>query len=168
MHPETDKIRLLELLDTEYAFFERTLEQLTLEQMQEPNVEGTWSVKDTLCHLVRWLRRLLLWVQTAERGEQPAIPESGYTWAQMDALNDLYIERDREVPVENALGEFRRAHFEVVELVERLSEENLFASTFGGVFTEPIAPLIMHNTYLHYHEHLVPIRAWMAGRGWLR
>lgn len=167
MHPELDKTKLLELMRTEYMFVERTLARLTETQMLEPNAAGNaWSVKDTIAHLTRWTDRVIGWLDKAQHGENPDIPETGYTWDETDPMNDSYVEKDKDLPLEKVLAEFQRSHMEILEDVEALTEEMIFDSNFGGLLKEPPNPLIAHNTYLHYLEHIIPIRKWMIEKGY--
>lgn len=166
LDPDTDKIRLLELLDSEYAFLERTLEGLTPEQMTAPNVEGPWSVKDTLAHLTRWLKRAQGWVAAAQAGETGILArgiQPGYSWEQIDALNDADVQADRDLPLADVLRAFRSAHLELVDLVESLSEDDLF-QRYNDALGTSAGRLIAENAHEHYHEHLVGIRRWLAAR----
>lgn len=166
LFPETDKIRLLELIDTEYAFLERTLEDLTPDQMTTPNVEGAWSIKDTLAHLTRWLGRVPGWIAAARAGETGILArgiEPGYAWADMDALNDANVAADRDRPLDDVLRDFRAAHFALVELVEGLSDAELF-SQYNEALGQPAASIITDNAHEHYHEHLLGIRRWLAAQ----
>ncbi|MGQ9908521.1 MAG: ClbS/DfsB family four-helix bundle protein [Candidatus Flexifilum sp.] len=166
LYPDTDKIRLLELLDSEYAFLERTLEGLSAEQMTAPNGEGPWSIKDTLAHLTRWLRRAQGWIAAAQAGETGILArgiQPGYSWEQIDALNDADVQADRDLPLDEVLRAFRSAHFAVVDLVESLDEADLF-QRYNDALGTPAGKLIAENAHEHYHEHLVGIRRWLAGQ----
>lgn len=162
MQLEMDKTRLLELIRVEYAFAERTLARLTPEQMLIPNVTGWWSVKDTVAHLTAWMKRVLMWMDKASHGEKPAIPDDGYTWEQIDALNDAASARDKDRTLDDVLADFRRTYRDVLELVEALSEADLFERDFDGAFWGSPWRLISSNTHEHFHEHLVPVREWIA------
>lgn len=167
LHPEWDKIRLLERIDTEYAFLERTLEGLTPEQLTASGASGggAWSIKDTLAHLTRWLNRLPDWWESARAGNKPAIPviEPGYPWDQMDALNDANAADDAALPLEAVLTAFRSAHFMAVELAEACTEDDLFV-TYNEALRGTWAQSIADCTCDHYHEHVVEWRRWLAGQ----
>jgi hypothetical protein len=164
MNKELDKPKLLDLLQAEFAFVERTLALLTPEQVLIPNVEGWWSVKDTIAHLTAWMRRLLQWFASVRKGEAPHIPDVGYEWKQMDELNDRTSEADKNRTWDDVLSEFRRVHAQVVQLVESLSESEIFESDFNGLFHEPPANLIIDNSYGHYLEHFTAVRRWIASQ----
>lgn len=161
--PELDKVKLLELIRVEYDFVRRTLALMSPQQMEIPDVQGPWSVKDTLAHLTAWERRLLRWYQEADSGQVPAVPEPGKTWADLDEINDRTYREDKDRPLQDVLDDFHAVHAEVVRLVEGQIEDDIFSlGRFEGLFREPPIGLIAHNTYLHFDEHLRPVRAWLA------
>lgn len=162
MQPETDKTRLIELIRTEHSFAERTIALMRTEWMLEPNVVGWWSVKDTLAHLTAWMRRVLAWVEAYHRGDIPAIPGEGYTWDDVDRLNDDTSAQDKQRSLEEVLVGFRNAHLEILALIDSLSDEDLFDRDYNG--HQGIWRLISENTHEHYVEHLVPVREWLAKR----
>lgn len=159
---ELDKQRLLDLTQADYEFVKRTLDALTLEQMLIPNVEGHWSTKDTIAHLTAWMKRLLTWVDRAGRGEDPVIPEAGYTWDDINTFNDLQYERDRDLPLKVVLDDFHSTYQRVYAMIAGLTEEQLFKSDWGGLFRQAPYPLVNHNTYLHFHEHITAVRRYFG------
>lgn len=165
MHADLDKPKLLALIAAEYDFLNRTVALLSDEQMTTLLTEGDWTPKDMLCHLARWLNRLLGWAADVERGVQPVVPETGYTWRDMDALNDVYIEQDRGVPLERSRAGFHTAHALVVALIERMSEDELFVSTYGGLLREPMVGLVVGCTYEHYAYHVKNMRESLIAQG---
>lgn len=160
MHPESDKTLLLEHLRAEHRFVERTLNAMTPAQMHIPNVIGWWSVKDTIAHLTSWVRRLLKWLDAATHGQRPVFLDDGYGWDQLDALNDHQSALDRDRPLDAVLAEFREAHYQMIEVVEALSEYDIFERKFEG-FRDPLYGYITDNTDGHYHEHIIEVRRWM-------
>lgn len=164
MEPEIDKIRLLEHIRTEYAFFDRTLERLAPDEMLIPDVIGWWSVKDTMAHLTGWMRDVLRWFDQAGHGQKPDIPPNGFTDEYVNRVNDARSARDKDLPLSEVLAQFHQAHLDICELVESLSEHSLFESDWDGLFTQPPWRLIVGNTSDHLYEHLVAIREWMAER----
>jgi hypothetical protein len=166
MHPELDKTRLLELTRIEFAFVERTLALLTEAHMLEPNAAGNaWSVKDTVAHLTRWLDRLILWLDRVQHGQDPETPEAGFGWDEIDRMNDLYVERDKNLPLKQVIADFQRAHLEALEDVEALSGDDIFTRQWNGL-RDPLWGYITSNTYEHYHEHIILIRQWMTEKGY--
>lgn len=164
MEPEIDKIRLLELMRAEYAFFERTLALLKPDDMLVPNVIGWWSVKDTVAHVTAWMEDVVRWFDQASHGEPVEIPPDGYSDEVVNRINDERSARDKDKPLTAVLSSFRTAHLEVCELVESQYEHDLFDSDWDGLFIGAPWRLVVGNTYDHLHEHVIPIRQWIAAR----
>lgn len=162
MNEKYDKQKLLDLTRAEYDFVQRTLELLSPELMLIPDVQGPWSVKDTIAHLSAWHNRLLIWLETARRGEEAITPEAGYTWEQIDTLNDQRYLVDRDRPLDEVLAEFQETYQQVYAEAEKLTEEELFGKTgLSLFFRDPLWGYVFHNTFFHYREHLEPIRQWL-------
>ena len=67
--PKT-KANILKLLQVERSRLEQNLSRLSRDDMLQPGVVGEWSVKDVLTHLADWEAHMLIWVETARRGEK--------------------------------------------------------------------------------------------------
>ena len=162
MHPDIDKQRLLDLIQAEYEFVERTLETLTPEQMHIPDVEGWWSVKDTVAHFSLWMRRLLAWFEASQQGIRNIPPQEGYTWKEIDRFNDDMSAADKDRALDDVLSEFHNVYAQVLTMVEGLPEEELFNDDFADGFDDLPWQLIVYNTYEHFHEHIKSVREWIG------
>ncbi len=164
MDEKFDKQKMLDLIKAEYEFVERTLALIPAETILEPDVQGPWSVKDTIAHLTRWHRRALDWLAIARRGERPETPEPGYTWEQLDVINDRTYREDKDLPLDHVLAEFRQTYQQLYTEAEALSEDELFGRAgLSLLFRDPLFGYIAHNTFFHYREHIEPVRKWMSG-----
>jgi hypothetical protein len=164
MQAETDKTHILDQTRAEYAFIERTLAALTPEEMVIPDVQGPWSVKDTLAHLTAWMKRLIGWLEGAQEGTPIHIPQEGYTWDDIDTFNDLQYEADKDRALDDVLADFYATYARAHALIDSLSEYDLFENTFNGAFYDGPWKLVVYNLHHHFHEHIIPVRAWMAER----
>jgi hypothetical protein len=162
MHPDIDKQRLLDLIQAEYEFVERTLEALTQEQMHVADVEGWWSVKDTVAHLSLWMRRLLAWFAASQQCIRNIPPQEGYTWKEIDRFNDDMSAADKDRALDDVLSEFHNVYAQVLTMVEGLPEEELFNDDFADGFDDLPWQLIVYNTYEHFHEHIKSVREWIG------
>jgi hypothetical protein len=124
----TTKDQLISESQKEYAALEQFLATLTAEQMIQPGVLGEWSVKDTIAHLLEWQQMFLGWYAAGLRGENPPTPAVGYKWSQLPALNQVIYEKYRLQTLDDILARFRDTHWRVTELLQSLSQEELFAS----------------------------------------
>ncbi len=64
------KSELLNWLQAEYQQWESLLDQIDPTHMDQPGVNGDWSMKDLVAHLYYgWQPRLIARIQAAQRGE---------------------------------------------------------------------------------------------------
>lgn len=164
MEAETDKRRMLALIAAEYEFVQGTLTMFSQEEMLTPNVVGWWSVKDTVAHLTAWMEYLMGWFAQARRGEVPDIPAKGYTWDDLDALNDARSARDADLPLKQVLMNFSSTYAQTVAMIDGLTERELFDNDWQGTFYQPPWRLIPGNMDEHFHAHFVEVRQWAAAR----
>jgi len=162
MQAEIDKARLLDLLEAEYEFVHRTIDDLSGEIMLTDNVSGTWSIKDTVAHLTFWMKQVLRWFAQLEANRTPDFPEQGYTDEEVDTINDAQSAKDKDRSLDDVLADFHNTYHDVYRLIEGMSEDDLFHSTFDGLIRDPMWRHVVNNTYEHFHEHIKPVREWLA------
>ena len=81
-----NKSELLKWLQEEDRQWEALLDQIGEARMDQPGVNGDWSMKDIVAHLTGWQRRVVANLQAAQRGE-PAPPPH---WpAHLEAEDDI-------------------------------------------------------------------------------
>lgn len=162
LHPELDKVKLLHLLEGEYAFVWRTLQLVPKAWLEEGGVCGDWSVKDLVAHLAVWIERTLRWLEDAERGIPLTVPEAGYRWNEFDQLNHAYYEQTRDLSFSQVTARFQQAHTTILEKVAQYTEEELAG---GGrmqtMFIDSPFEAIYANTAHHYTLHVAQIRTWL-------
>lgn len=92
--------------------------------------EAHWSrdrnVRDVLTHLYEWHRLLLRWVDANLHGESvPFLPEP-YTWKTYGEMNMGFWRKHQATDLETARTLFEQSHADVIALLERFSDEELF------------------------------------------
>lgn len=163
MHPQMDKAKLLDLIQAERAFVERTLSLMSREQMVQPMSEGGWSVKDTLAHISAWEQLCLSWIEAAQRGATPEAPAPGFTWDEIDRLNAKIYQDHKDHPLDDVLAYSAQSYRQMRETVEALPEEALFTPKYFAWLhgDDPLWLYIAHNAHIHYEEHMVTVREWL-------
>lgn len=159
---------LLAHIRVAYFDFENLLRNFTPEQMTQPNVEGVWSIKDILAHLISWHGFLLRELDTIARGD--VLPTSygqpGETWAAtMDRWNAEAVAQRADHSAASAAevqAELKQTYEQVLAHVESFGEARLLAPVEDGS-TELLWQSIRGNTYEHYIEHAQVITRWLAG-----
>ena len=158
---QMDKAALLEAIRAERAALEEMLAGLSPERMLEPGVEGEWSVKDILAHIVAWEGWMIRWTGQLQNGESPLDPTPAETWDDVDRMNAENHERNRERILDDVRADFRRSYADACALVESLPEEALqqeHPDTWPhGHLWQGVAA----NTCWHYREHVDSIRAYI-------
>jgi uncharacterized protein (TIGR03083 family) len=155
MPTPTTKEALLNEIRTEREALEKFLAGLVPQQMVQPGAIAAWSVKDVLAHLAEWEQLLLVWyqagLQAGLRGEDPPLPAPGYTWAQMDDLNQEIFEKYRAAPLERVLDYFRSSYSQVLGAVQAMAQDELFTpGRYAWTKQNTLADYVIPCTSEHY------------------
>lgn len=151
MAKQTNKEQLLKDILTERRRLEKNLSVLSAEDMIQPGVTGTWSVKDILAHLVAWERLFLDWYSTGVQGCMPDVTPVGMGQKTMDALNRQIYEKNQGRSLDDILTEFHTSFQEIVTTIEAIPEEDLFIhGRFSWTDKLTLADYIAGNTCNHY------------------
>jgi hypothetical protein len=162
---QTSKSQLLKDITTGRRQLEKNLSALSEEDMTQPGVTGTWSVKDILAHLVAWEKLLLDWYRAGIQGYSPTIIPVGMRQKAIDALNQEIYEQNRKRNLDEVIAEFRTSYQQILTTLEGIPEEDLFIRgryEWTGELT--LADYIAGNTCNHYAWAKAQIRKWIKGR----
>src|SRR5689334_17586769 len=105
MGRKMDKARTLAALETRFAEFLAVVARVPPERMEEPTLDGGWSVKDLLAHITYWEGHTLAGIQAGLRGERPAWPRGS-----TDAVNAEVHAQSRVRPLADVRADFARTH----------------------------------------------------------
>lgn len=159
-----DKSRLLADIRSERAKLELLLGRIDARAMADSAV-GEWSVKDILAHISMWEITFLRWLETAARGERPAMPAPGMSWSDIDRLNDQTFQANRARPLAEVRAEFASSYATTLSAIEALDEGVLVDPDLNPLGAgEPLWGYAAANTSDHYREHREPIEAWIASK----
>ena len=140
------KRELLALEDAGWTEFLGLVESLSAEQMEEPGYfpEG-WSVKDLLAHVGGWH------AETVQILEQIRMETYRPARVDVDAVNQLIYEANREVPLPDVRAECFAAHNRMLE------EWGLLPSVTGDA-----EEWFVESGSRHYEEHVGRLREWVG------
>ena len=167
----TDKVSKTELLariDDAYEAMEGALAGLDEATMARPDPSSGWAIKDHLFHLARWERGVAWLIAGRSRYEGMGITAEEWRALEMDQVNDLVYERNRERSAAEAHAAFREAHQAMLDALAPLADDDLlrpyadYDPTEGLFPDRPIAGWIIGDTFEHYEEHLGYIRSLLA------
>lgn len=161
MTEQKSKAELLEMRRALYTHFDALIAGLSEQHIQMPGVNGDWSVKDHIAHLTFWERVNLLEILKAiEQGTSWIDPGLESTEEMRDQTNQQVYLQNKNRSLADVLSEFQVTHQQVMEYLEKLSEEELKTpyEWLGGYTI--ITWLNEPNG--HYDEHEQYIRDWLA------
>jgi hypothetical protein len=156
------KSELLNWLQEQYQQWEAFLDQIGLTRMEQPGVNGDWSMKDIVAHLTGWNRWLVARLLAAQRSE-PQPPSPWPTHLQTDdEINAWIYESNRGRSVGEVLKETHQSYQQLRAVIEDLPDT---------VQIEPAHHLVWVNDqrfpagefFDHFHDdHEPDVRAWLA------
>jgi hypothetical protein len=118
-----EKSELLNWLQEEYQGWEALLDQIGPTRMDQPGVNGDWSMKDIVAHLTGWNRWLVARLQAAGRSEpEPAPPWPAHLQTD-DEINAWIYESNHGRPVREVLDESRQVFRQLLDAIEELPQD---------------------------------------------
>ena len=111
----------------------------------EGNVRGTQiSPSDTVAYLIGWGRLVLKWHELKSSGRPVDFPETGYKWNELGRLAQHFHTEYRDWRYEDLLTEFTCTTAEILNLVDSLSDQELYGETWYRKY--PLGRMIQLNT----------------------
>ena len=151
MAKQTSKEQLLKDIHTERRRLEKNLSVLSAEDMIQPGITGTWSVKDILAHLVAWERLFLDWYSTGVHAGTSDTTPVGMSQKSIDALNQQIYKKNKWRSLDDILAEFHTSYQEIMTIIEAIPEVEMFVhGRFPWTGTLTLADYIAGNTCNHY------------------
>jgi hypothetical protein len=162
------KSELLNWLQEEYQQWGALLEKIRPERMEQPGVNGDWSMKDIIAHLTGWNHWLVLCIQAAGRGEPEPPPPWPTHLQEEDDINAWIYESYGGRLVREVLDETHQIFQELLDVIEGLPEDVRIEAVYQG-------ERVFHHIWLgdqrfpageffdHFHDdHEPDVRAWLA------
>jgi hypothetical protein len=156
-----NKSELLNWLQEEYQQWEGFLNQISPTRMDQPGVNGPWSIKDIVAHLTGWNRRLVAAIQAAQRGEpEPPPPWSASLQSEAD-INAWIYETNCRRPVGEILAESRQVFQQLLAVIESLPEDVRIEPAYHQVWLGD-QRFSASEFFDHFHgEHEPDVRLWL-------
>src|SRR5512134_1662343 len=117
------KSELLHWLQGEYRQWEAFLDQIGPTCMDQPGVNGDWSMKDIVAHLTGWNRWLVTRLQSAQHEESEPPPHWPVQLQSEDEINAWIFVTDHERSVHEVLDESRQLFQQLFAVIQDLPED---------------------------------------------
>ncbi|GET45740.1 ClbS/DfsB family four-helix bundle protein [Capnocytophaga felis] len=155
------KDELLFLAEENYQKLCLFIDGLSESQKEIDFPEGTLNrnVRDVIGHLYHWHLLFLTWYEVGMRGEKPAIPKEGYTFADTSRLNRDIWEESQSVPLETMQIRFEKSHHEVFAIIEKHTDVELFTrKMYRWTGSTSMGSYLVSATSSHYDWALKLLR----------
>jgi len=153
--------RLAEILRDERAQWNALLDQVGLDRMEIPGVEGEWSAKELVAHLT-WYERAVV------EGAQQLLRTGTFTRPRpegvgLDEMNAKIAEDGRAMSASDVLADADAVFDQLLAVVASCPEDILNDPRRLGLPDDtPPWMRVANNSYAHYREHEPALRAWLA------
>jgi hypothetical protein len=163
-----NKSELLSSLQDEYQKWEALLDQIGPTRMEQPGVNGDWSMKDMVAHLTGWNRWLVARLEAAQRSEPEPLPPWPAHLQTEDEINAWIYESYRRRSLRQVLDESRHVFQQLLADIEGLPDKVRIE------YIEPMYRLVwvgderfeVSEFFDHFHDdHEPDVRAWLARQG---
>jgi hypothetical protein len=161
------KSELLYWLEGEYQKFLGILDQIDPMRLEQPGVNGEWTMKDMLAHLNGWNLGLIADFTAAQKGEPPPPPPWPKQLQTWDEINAWIYETYHERSISEVMEETRNAFQQLFSIVESLPEDVQAERSETGYYTVWLSEKSFPpgEYFRHYHEEHEPdVRAWLASQ----
>jgi hypothetical protein len=117
------KAELLNWLWEEYRRWEALLDQIGPARMDQPGVNGDWSMKDIVAHLTGWNHWLVARLRAAGRSElEPSPPWPAHVQTE-DEINAWIYESNHGRSAREVLDESQQVFQELLAVIDGLPED---------------------------------------------
>lgn len=162
----TTKAELLAETEYTWATLNAALDHLTEAQMTALKDAQGWSVKDHLIHLTTWERSVVFFLQGKPRHAGLGVEEALYLKGSDDDINAIVFQQCKDLPLVEALAQFRDIHQQLLKLLSPLTEADLqkpyrhyLPDEPGDGDGPPAINVVYGNSAHHFAEHLTWIEA---------
>lgn len=156
------KSELLNWLQEEYRKWEEFLDQIRPIRMDQPGVNGDWSMKDIIAHLTGWNRWLVIRLQAAGRSDPEPPPPWPAHLQTDDEINAWIYEANRGHSMREVLDETHQVYQQLLAAIEGLPDEVRIEQEWHLVWLNG-QRFPAGEFFDHFHDdHEPDVRAWLA------
>lgn len=149
-----DKKELMAAIEREWKALMDVVAKLDETKMTTPDAGG-WSPKDNLAHISEWMNSLVgFHLDRRPAHEVMRLPkEATETW-DMDIINPLLFERNRDRSTQDVLDELKQVYLMLYNKLEAMTFEDLLKPRHAeDPEKRPVLLWVLGDTADHFAEH---------------
>ena len=152
------KAELMASIEREWKSLMDVVAKLDFTQMTTPDAGG-WSPKDNLAHLAEWMKALMGYhLDRRPSHEVLGVPEEVTKGWNMEIINPVLFERNRNRSMQDVLAELKSVYVELVNKLESLTYEDLLKPRHADdPEKRPVLMWVLGDTTDHFAEHRATI-----------
>ena len=152
------KAELIASIEHEWKALMEVAAKLDFTQMTTPDIGG-WSPKDNLAHLAEWMKVLMGYhLDRRPSHEVLNVPEEVTKGWNMEIINPVLFERNRNRAVQDVLAELKGVYAELINKLESLTYEELLKPRHADdPEKRPVLIWVLGDTTEHFAEHRATI-----------
>lgn len=149
-----NKSQLMSAIRQEWKLLMDVVAKLDETKMTTPD-EGGWSPKDNLAHLSEWMNSLMGYhMDRRPAHEAMRIPEEAARGWDMEVINPILFERNKDRSTEDVLDELKRVYDTLVAKLEATPFEDLMKPRHANdPEKRPLLMWVLGDTTEHFEEH---------------
>lgn len=153
------KQELMSAIKREWKLLMDAVEKLTQANKMTTLDEGGWSPKDNLAHLSEWMNSLMGYhMDKRPAAEVMRIPEKAAEGWDMEVINPILFERNKDRSTEDVLDELKRMYETLLTKLDAMSFDDLMKPRHAeDPEKRPLLLWVIGDTSDHFAEHRATI-----------
>ena len=153
-----NKNELMAVIRREWGLLMDVVARLNEQQMLTPDAGG-WSPKDNLAHLSEWMNSLMGYhMDKRPAHEVMRLPEEATKGWDMEVINPILFDRNKDRSIEDVLGELRSTYDTLLAKLDAMSFDDLMRPRHANdPEKRPLLLWVIGDTSDHFAEHRATI-----------
>jgi hypothetical protein len=149
------KAELMSAIKREWKALMDVVAKLEAANKMTTRDEGGWSPKDNLAHLSEWMNSVMGYhMDKRPPHEVMRIPEEAARGWDMEVINPILFERNKNRSLEDVMGELKQTYEKVIAKLEAMSFEDLMKPRHAeDPEKRPLLLWVIGDTSGHFQEH---------------
>jgi hypothetical protein len=149
------KAELMSAIKREWSALMEVVAKLEATQKMTTPDEGGWSPKDNLAHLSEWMNSVMGYhIDKRPPHEVMRIPEEAAKGWDMEVINPILFERNKNRPLEDVKDELKQTYEKVLAKLDAMSFDDLMKPRHANdPEKRPLLLWVIGDTSGHFQEH---------------